>query len=66
MDGLSIHGVSLFLGQLPLRKSWCFYFEADNRVYPVAYVPAKRLEDAKRLWAQFTAGIAYREEKGEL
>ena len=58
MDGISFHGVSLFLGQLPTRKSWAFYFEEPGLLTPVAYVPAKRL------WAQFTAGIAYNE-KGE-
>ena len=54
MNGIKMHGVSLFLGKIPYRKQECFYFEEDGvRVYIAAYISEKNLAEAKRLWAKF-------------
>ena len=57
MDGLKINGVSLFLGKIPSRKQECFYFAEGTRLYPVAYISDKNLQEAKRLWGQMITPI---------
>lgn len=53
MNGLQIHGVTLFLGKIQGRKQECFYFMEGNTQYPVAYIRRECLADAKRLWGTF-------------
>ncbi len=59
MNGIRIGEVTLFLGKLPNRKQECFYFE-DGIFYPVAYIKAKSLPEAKRLWAKMVDAIPER------
>lgn len=61
MDGIRLGGVTLFLGQIPQRKSWAFYFSEGPALYPVAYVRPEMLEQAKELWARMLRGIPQRQ-----
>ncbi len=57
MEGIRMNGVTLFLGKVPNRKQHCFYFDEGNVCYPVAYISAKNLPEAQRLWAKFIGSI---------
>ena len=57
MNGIKIGEVTLFLGKLPNRKQECFYFEEGATLFPVAYVSAKALPKAKKLWAKMVDAI---------
>ena len=54
MYGLKIGEITMFLGKIPNRKQWCFYFAEGTSLIPVAYVADKSLPEAQRLWAEMT------------
>ena len=52
MNGISINGVTLFLGKIPGRRQACFYFLEDGSIHPASFVSSKHLIMTHRLWAK--------------
>jgi hypothetical protein len=56
MDGIRINNVSLFLSEVPYRKSLAFVFQDGVHLYPVAYVNKKNEALAREYWQRFLEG----------
>jgi len=56
MNGLKTNNILLFLTKLPNRKGYCFCFEEDGVLTPVAYVPGKLEGVAIDKWNRMLGG----------
>ena len=59
MSGITLNGISLFIGELPDRKQKCVYFieeplDCASKITPIGYVKKQYLKEVERLWLKFT------------
>ena len=57
MDGIKVGDVTLFLMEIPYRKSLAFAFKDGVNLIPVAYVDKKHQEEATVLWKRLIQNI---------
>jgi hypothetical protein len=57
MDGIKVGDVTLFLMEIPYRKSLAFAFKDGVNLIPVAYVGKKYQAEATILWNKLIQNI---------
>lgn len=59
MNGITLNGISLFIGEIPGRNRKCVYFveeplDCASKVTPIGYIEKRYLKEVEQLWLKFT------------
>ena len=60
MKGIKMNGVTLYLGNVPGRKSLTFFYhedgddEGDSILHIAGYVPGRQRSEVERVWKKMT------------